>query len=146
MSLVIPFSAKEISYGDITGSFPFKSSRGNQYIYLLYDYDSNAIFVEPMKTRKAQEITTTWKNCMNASPEMGIFADILFLIMNVQRIWNEVLKNTISPTNLYLPTSIDKMRQNGQYVRSKVIFFQAWPPVILTFQSQSEICCYPKPN
>ena len=61
MSLVIPFSAKEISYGDITGSFPFKSSRGNQYIYLLYDYDSNAIFVEPMKTRQAQEITTTWK-------------------------------------------------------------------------------------
>ena len=36
MSMVIPFSARELSYGDITGSFPFKSSRGNQYIYILY--------------------------------------------------------------------------------------------------------------
>ena len=55
MTMVILFSSKEISYGDITGSFPFKSSRGNQYIYILYDYDSNSILAEPMKTRQAQK-------------------------------------------------------------------------------------------
>ena len=60
MSIVFPFSAKELSYGDVTGSFPYKSSRGHQYIYILYDYDSNAILVEPMKTRQAQEIASTW--------------------------------------------------------------------------------------
>ena len=48
---IIAFSPREFSYGDITGAFPFKSSRGNQYLYILYDFDSNAILVEPMKSR-----------------------------------------------------------------------------------------------
>ena len=59
--MVVPFSAKELSYGDITGSFPFKSSRGNQYIYIIYDYDSNYILAEPIKTRQAREIALTWE-------------------------------------------------------------------------------------
>ena len=61
MSIVILFSAKELSYGDITGSFPFKSSRGNQYTYVLYDYNASCILAEPMKTRQAQEISVTWE-------------------------------------------------------------------------------------
>ena len=38
-------------YTDFTGRFPVMSLRGVQYIFLLYDYDSNAILVEPMKSR-----------------------------------------------------------------------------------------------
>ena len=60
MSIFIPSSAKELSYCNITRSIPFKSSRGNQYVYVLCDYDSNTILVEPMKTRQAQKIATTW--------------------------------------------------------------------------------------
>ena len=40
---IIPFSPTEFSYGDITGLFLFKSSRGKQNLHILYDYDSNAI-------------------------------------------------------------------------------------------------------
>jgi hypothetical protein len=36
-------------YTDQTGCFPVTSSQGNQYILVLYDYDSNAILVEPLK-------------------------------------------------------------------------------------------------
>jgi hypothetical protein len=32
-----------------TGQFPVTSSRGNQYILVLYDYDTNAILMEPLK-------------------------------------------------------------------------------------------------
>lgn len=43
-------------YTNIAGSFPVQSSRGNKYIFVLYDYDSNAILIEPMKSRAAPEI------------------------------------------------------------------------------------------
>jgi hypothetical protein len=40
---------------DITGQFPITSGRGNKYILVLYDYDSNAILAEPMKNRSDNE-------------------------------------------------------------------------------------------
>ena len=60
-SKFIPFSPKELSYGDLIGSFPFTSSRGNKYLYILYNYDSNAILVHPLKTRQASEIAKVWQ-------------------------------------------------------------------------------------
>ena len=44
------------TYSDLTGQFPVISSAGNRYLLLLYDYDSNAILVEPLKSRSGQEI------------------------------------------------------------------------------------------
>jgi hypothetical protein len=40
-------------YTDQTGQFPVVSSKGNKYIMILYDYDSNAIMVQPIKDRTA---------------------------------------------------------------------------------------------
>jgi hypothetical protein len=40
---------------DLTGRFPTTSSRGNKYILVLYDYDSNAILTEPMQNRSDKE-------------------------------------------------------------------------------------------
>ena len=59
------FSPKELSYGDLTGSFPVTSSRGHKYLYVLYDFDSNAILVHPLKTRQAAEIANAWE-CLYA--------------------------------------------------------------------------------
>ena len=60
MSKIIPFTPKEMAYGDLTGAFPFTSTRGHKYIYLMYDYDANAILVHPLRTRQADEITVAW--------------------------------------------------------------------------------------
>jgi hypothetical protein len=43
-------------YTDLPGRFPVSSNRGNQYIYILYDYDSNAILAEPMKNRSDRKM------------------------------------------------------------------------------------------
>jgi hypothetical protein len=40
-------------YTDQTGIFPVVSSKGNNYIMVLYDYDSNAILAQPIKNRTA---------------------------------------------------------------------------------------------
>jgi hypothetical protein len=43
-------------YTDQTGRFPVVSSKGNKYIMIVYDYDSNAILAKPIKDRTAPEL------------------------------------------------------------------------------------------
>jgi hypothetical protein len=43
-------------YTDQTGRFPVVSSKGNKYIMVLYDYDSNAILAQPIKNRTTPEL------------------------------------------------------------------------------------------
>jgi len=47
-------------YGDLTGKFPLPSSQGNNYLLILYDYDSNFIAAEPIKDRKAATILAAY--------------------------------------------------------------------------------------
>jgi hypothetical protein len=43
-------------YTDQTGRLPVVSSKGNKYIMILYDYDSNAIMAQSIKDRTAPEL------------------------------------------------------------------------------------------
>ena len=56
MVTIISFRERNTAYGDLTGRFPHMSSRGNQYIVVIYDFDSNAILAEPIKSRATGEI------------------------------------------------------------------------------------------
>ena len=38
-------SPKDIGYIDLTGRFPHKSARGNQYLLVAYHFDANAIYI-----------------------------------------------------------------------------------------------------
>ena len=40
---IIPLNINRKGFSDLTGALPHKSSRGNVYVMVLYDYDSNAI-------------------------------------------------------------------------------------------------------
>ena len=42
-------------YSDQTGRFPVQSSRGNKYIMVVYDHDSNVILTKALKSRSAAE-------------------------------------------------------------------------------------------
>ena len=59
-ALLLPTSDIHKSYSDKTGKFPVLSSWGYQYVFILYEYDSNVILDKPLKTRQALEINTTW--------------------------------------------------------------------------------------
>ena len=39
-------------YSDLTGKFPVRSYKRNQYIFVAYVYDANAILIRPMPNRK----------------------------------------------------------------------------------------------
>ena len=71
MSKIIPFTAKEMVDGDLKGAFPFTSTRWHKYIYLMYNYDANAILVHPLKARQVAEITAVWTNLHNCLTKHG---------------------------------------------------------------------------
>lgn len=50
---------------DLTGRFPTMSSRGHQYILVLYEYDSNGILVEAIKTDRKKNTLGHTANCTN---------------------------------------------------------------------------------
>ena len=56
IATIITHSNKNKAYFDLTGAFPYVSSRGNKYIFILYDYDSNSILTHPLKSKNAGEI------------------------------------------------------------------------------------------
>jgi hypothetical protein len=55
------FELTKKSYFDLTGKFPYTSSRGFKYIFVLYDYDGNAIITELMKSRSNEEYLRAYK-------------------------------------------------------------------------------------
>jgi hypothetical protein len=51
-------------FTDQTGRFPLPSSQGNTQLLVLYDYDSNFIHAEPMKTKSAASILNAYKKAL----------------------------------------------------------------------------------
>ena len=48
---------------DLMVRFPHMSSRGNTYLVVVYDRDSNAIVCEPIKSRQSKQIFTAFEKC-----------------------------------------------------------------------------------
>ena len=56
-------SATATLYSNQTGRLSVLSSHRNQYILVLYNYDTNSIHAHLLKNRQALEITTAWTAC-----------------------------------------------------------------------------------
>ena len=61
MAKLFKAKPKETTYTDQTGRFPYRSSRGNKYIMVMYDYNSNAILTTPLRNRQAKTLTDAWE-------------------------------------------------------------------------------------
>ena len=62
---VIPFNTKIKGFINSTGVLPHKSSRGNLYVMVLYDYYNNSILSNPIKNRQAATILDALLNIHN---------------------------------------------------------------------------------
>ena len=65
-------SKSGLGYMDLTGRFPYQSSRGNNYLMVAYNYDANAILVEALKNRQAASIVDAWTLINKKLNEAGI--------------------------------------------------------------------------
>jgi hypothetical protein len=59
------------TYSDLCGRYPVKSSRGNQYILVCYDYDTKAILAEPIQTRAAANISNALNKMLDVLEKAG---------------------------------------------------------------------------
>jgi hypothetical protein len=59
-------------FSDQTGRFPQTSSRGNKYIMIFYDYDSNAILAEPLKSRSESELVRAFTKLHQYLADRGL--------------------------------------------------------------------------
>jgi hypothetical protein len=59
-------------YTDQTGKFVAPSSNGNNYIMILYDYDSNAILAEPMPTRTGKSMADAYQKLHTTLCQAGL--------------------------------------------------------------------------
>eukprot|EP00957_Ditylum_brightwellii_P023340 1762152-Ditylum_brightwellii.AAC.1 len=59
-------------YTDLTGKFPYCSSKENQYVFVLYDYDGNNIMVEWIKNQSEDELIRAYKKLIKFYTLRGI--------------------------------------------------------------------------
>ena len=79
MSLILPFHQPSKAYCDLTGKFPFKSSRGNQYIMVFYNYDANYINAIAIRSRQAAEIKNAFVTHTQTLQQSGVTPDMFIL-------------------------------------------------------------------
>ena len=72
-------------YTDLTGRFPMRSSRGNQYILVGYYYDGNYIYSKTVKDRKVATLIAAWEQVHDMFAKAGV-------IQNTYVIDNEISK------------------------------------------------------
>ena len=59
-------------YSDQTGAFPIRSRSGHRYLMVMLEIDSNAILVEPMKSRKDEEMQRAYLALIGRLKRAGV--------------------------------------------------------------------------
>ena len=58
------YDARETTFSDQTGQFLTRSKRGNKYIMVMVEVDSNAILVKPLKSHKDAKLIRGYKSLL----------------------------------------------------------------------------------
>ena len=79
-------------YSDQTGRFPVQSSRGNKYIMVVYDHDSNAILPKALKSRSVAEHLTAIQEVHQYLNSRGIHPKIHIIDNECSKLVKEYIK------------------------------------------------------
>ena len=66
-------------YFDLAGKFPQRSSSGNQYVLVGYNFDANSILATPFKNRTAPILTQAWKTLHNKYTQAAVAPQLYIL-------------------------------------------------------------------
>ena len=90
-ALIVP-ADKGITYSDQTGRFPYQSSRGNKYLFVLYDYDANAILFELLKNRSSESLVAAWRSAHHRLTKNGHKVQLYILDNEISENFVEALE------------------------------------------------------
>ena len=86
------YDVRETVFSDQTGAFPTRSQQGNKYIMVMVEIDSNAILVEPLKSRNDQELARAYKTLMTRLQQAGIVPKKHVLDNEVSKAMKSIIK------------------------------------------------------
>jgi len=66
------YRVRKTMFSDQTGQFPTRLQQGNKYIMVMVEINSNAILVEPMKSRKDEEMIRAYNALLLRLKRAGI--------------------------------------------------------------------------
>ena len=69
-------------YADQTGKFPCASTSGNNYLMVMYDYNSNAILMEPIRNRKGPTLVDAHRKLHRRLTNSGLRPCFLMFLDN----------------------------------------------------------------
>ena len=85
------------------GRFPITSSRGQKYIMVVYDFDSNAILAEPMKDCTATELVQVFEDLHNRLTNCGIQPKIIIMDNEANKLLKKCIKDRKMTLQLTAP-------------------------------------------
>ena len=109
------------AYQDLTGRFPIKSSRGNEYILIECHYDANCILGYPIKDQTAQSITNEWELLHLEFTNAGEPPDVWVLDNEISDDFKTRLNNIIRHSKLSHRTHIVKTWPREQSRLGRII-------------------------
>ena len=112
------------TYKDLTGQFPYQSSRGNNYVFVAYNYDGNAILIEPMPNREADTIILCWEKCYDRLINNGVVTTYYILDNECSTAFEHALKMNKSRLYLCLLINIAVTLWSKRSELSKIIYYQ----------------------
>ena len=111
-------SDKDLAAADLTGCFPYRSSRGHQYVMIMFHWDCNIIWGEPLKKRTASDIATAYSTLMKKFTKGG-FKPNLFIFDNE---FSGEFRDAVSEDNISLQLFTPHMHRNNPAERA----IQTW--------------------
>ena len=96
-------SLKHHAYSDQTGRFPGKSRKGNEYLFVLYDYDSNTIDAEPIPNRLGLTIKRACQKLLAKLHAKGLQTKLYTLDNEASRLLRDFLTSEGAIPQLVAP-------------------------------------------
>jgi hypothetical protein len=78
-------------YTDQTGRCPVVSSKGNTYIMILYEYDSNAILAKPIKDLTSPQLLKAFQFMEQELVDKGLKPKLMKLINDASKLLKDYL-------------------------------------------------------
>ena len=96
------YESKESMHTDQTGQFPHVSSRGNKYMIVLIEIDTNSIWVEPMKNRAEGEMMLARRRALLRMKACDIIPKMQVLDNMTSKAYKQEIAETNMAYQLYL--------------------------------------------
>jgi hypothetical protein len=103
-------------HSDLTGRLPTTSARGNKNVLVLYDYDTNNILTEPMKSRGDQEMVRAYNKLIQELVDHGFKPPLRITTFNrYYRIHiNKTKADRIVDTLYFFPANVTMPRTSSK--------------------------------